>query len=178
MQASTSAAGEPALHGRVSISARAAGPSDVAALARLINRAYAIEAAFVDGDRTSEPELVDLDQRGDFLVIDRVGGGLAAAVYVRANQADGARGYLGMLSVDPDLQGLGLGRRLVALAEALCAARGCTAMDLQIINLREELGSWYRSLGYHEVGTAPYTHRDAKRPLHFVKMSKALTGPG
>jgi ribosomal protein S18 acetylase RimI-like enzyme len=185
MHSSTSAAGEPALLGRtdggqddqawhrhgVSTSARAAGAGDVDELVSLINRAYAIEAAFLDGDRTSAGELSDLDARGDFLVLDRLGGGLAAAVYVRI---DGTRGYLGMLSVAPDLQGLGLGRRLVALAEALCAARGCTVMDLQIINLREELGPWYRSLGYQEVGTAPYDHRGTKQPCHFVKMSKPL----
>ncbi len=185
MHSSSGAAGEPALLGRtdggqddqawhrhgVSTSARAAGAADVGDLARLINRAYEIEAAFFDGERTSERELNELDARGDFVVLDRVGPGLAAAVYIRV---DGRRGYLGLLSVAPDLQGLGLGRRLVALAEALCAARGCTAMDLQIINLREELGPWYRSLGYHDVGTAPYEHRDTKQPCHFVKMSKAL----
>ena len=59
-------------------------------------------------------------------------------------------------------------------AEAMGTALGCTVMDLQIVNLREELGPWYRSLGYAEVGTAPYQHRSTKRPCHLVKMSKAL----
>ena len=95
---------------------------------------------------------------------------LAGAVFVRV---DGDRGYFGMLSVAPDLRGLGIGRRLVGVAEALCTALGCTDMDLRIVNVREELGPWYRSLGYAEVGTAPYDH-PAKRPCHFVKMSKAL----
>ena len=184
MHTSASTAAEPALLGRVddgrddlawrrngvSPSVRRAGVDDVDALTQLVNQAYAIEAFFVEGDRTTDDEIRAMAAAGHFLVLDR-GDGLAAAVFVRV---DGERGYFGMLSVDPDLQGLGLGRRLVAVAEALCAARGCTRMDLQIINLREELGPWYRSLGYQEVGTAPYQHRDTKRPCHFIKMTKAL----
>ena len=30
------------------------------------------------------------------------------------------------------------------------------------------------SLGYHEVGTAPYEHRRVKQPCHFVEMRKSL----
>lgn len=159
----------------VAPSVRRANPTDIPALTRLVNECYAIEAFFVDGDRTDEAEIANLAANGNFLVLDRLGGGaapsLAAAVYVRT---DGDRGYFGMLSVASDLRGLGLGRRLVGVAEAMGSALGCSAMDLQIVNLREELGPWYRSLGYHEIGTAPYDHRDAKRPCHFIRMSKAL----
>ena len=88
----------------------------------------------------------------------------------------GARAYFGMLAVAPDLRNHGLGKRLVAVAEAMGTALGCTAMDLQIVNLREELGPWYRSLGYAEVGTAPFGQatRDVKQPCYFIKMSKQL----
>lgn len=165
---------EPAPRGpAVSPSVRRAERADVPALARLINECYAVEAFFVDGDRTSERELLELSRVGHFLVLDRRGGrgGLAAAIYVRI---EGDRGYFGMLSVAPDLRGLGLGRRLVGVAEALCTALGCTAMELQVVNLREELGPWYRSLGYEEKGTAPFDSPLVKRPCHFVKMSKPL----
>ena len=93
---------------------------------------------------------------------------LAAAVYVEPS------GYLGMLSVAPEFQKHGLGTRLVRIAEALCEAAGSHTVTLRIINLREGLGRWYRSLGYHEVGTAPYEHRLVKQPCHFVEMRKAL----
>ena len=80
-----------------------------------------------------------------------------------------------MLSVLPELQGHGLGTRLVRIAEALCESVGCVEVNLKIINLREELGRWYRSLGYHEVGTAPYDHRSVKQACHFVEMRKTLS---
>ncbi len=158
---------------RLATSVRAAGPADVPALVALINLAYEIERFFVEGDRTDEDEIAAMQRVGHFLVLDRSDRrGLAAAVYIRI---DGGRGYFGMLSVAPDLRSHGLGKRLVAVAEALCVARGCTAMDLQIVNLREELGPWYRSLGYHEVGTAPFATRDPKQPCFFIKMSKSLS---
>jgi GNAT superfamily N-acetyltransferase len=154
-----------------SASVRRAGSDDLSELVALINEAYAIEEFFVEGPRTDEDEVRAMMEVGHFLVLDRGDSvGLAGAVYVRV---DGHRGYFGMLSVAPDLRGLGIGRRLVGVAEALCTALGCTDMDLRIVNVREELGPWYRSLGYAEVGTAPYDH-PAKRPCHFVNMSKAL----
>jgi ribosomal protein S18 acetylase RimI-like enzyme len=100
-------------------------------------------------------------------------GGLAAAVWV---EQSGARGYFGMLAVLPEMQKHGLGKRLVRIAEAMCEAAGCDEMTLQIINLREELARWYRSLGYIETGTKPYEHRPVKQPCHFVQMHKSLRG--
>jgi ribosomal protein S18 acetylase RimI-like enzyme len=155
----------------VSPSVRRAGAADLPALARLVNRAYTVEAFFVDGDRTGAAELAEMAERGHFLVLDGRGGELAASVYVCV--ADG-RGWLSMLAVAPELQKHGLGRRLVAVVEALCAALGCAAVALQVVNLRDELGSWYRSLGYREVGTAPYDHRPARRACHMVRMEKSL----
>jgi ribosomal protein S18 acetylase RimI-like enzyme len=157
----------------ISTSVRRATSADAAALAELVNAAFAIEEFFVDGDRTNAAELERMMQAGEFLVLDhgpREGhtGGLAAAVYVERG------GYFGMLSVQPALQGMGLGKRLVRIAEALCEATGCATMSIRIINLREELARWYRSLGYRETGIAPYTHRALKRPAHFVEMQRTL----
>lgn len=150
----------------LAISVRTATASDAPALAALVNRAYAIEASFVDGDRTDRREIAELIERGTFIVLEHAGG-LAAAVYVE-------HAYFGMLSVLPELQGHGLGTRLVRIAEAMCEAAGCDEVNLRIVNLREELGRWYRSLGYHEVGTAPFEHRRLKQECHFVQMRKSL----
>ena len=155
-------------HLALSPSVRSATSADAAALAALVNAAYAVEEFFVDGDRTNAAELAEMMQAGTFLVLDHGRDGLAAAVYVER------RGYLGMLSVLPALQGQGLGKRLVRIAEALCEAAGCATMSLRIINLREELARWYRSLGYRETGVTPYTHRVVKRPVHFVEMQRSL----
>lgn len=164
----------------LAVSVRSATGSDAPALAALVNRAFAIESFFVDGDRTNPREIERLIERGTFVVLEHAGG-LAAAVYVARDAGEplavglaAERGYFGMLSVLPELQGHGLGKRLVRIAEAMCEAAGCVEVALRIINLREELARWYRSLGYHEVGISPYDHRPVKRPCHFVEMRRTL----
>ena len=165
-------------------SVRRAVPSDAAALADLVNRAYAVEGFFVDGLRTNAEEIGRLLGSGTFLVLDQAGElrprgasgpadrpPLAAAVYVEARPEGG---YFGMLSVAPELQGIGLGTRLVRIAEAMCEAMGAPTVRLRIVNLQEELGRWYRSMGYREVGTAPYDHRPVKQPCHFVEMQRSI----
>lgn len=151
----------------LAISVRRATAADAAAVADLVNAAYAIEKAFVEGDRTSAGEVAELMTRGAFVVLEHKGG-LAAAVFVDPS------GYIGMLSVLPELQKHGLGKRLVRIAEAMCEAAGCDAVRLQIVNLREELARWYRSLGYLEAGHKPFEHGGLKQPCHFVEMRKTL----
>jgi len=154
--------------------------ADAPALAQLVNRAYAVEQFFVEGDRTDAAEIARMMQTGTFLVLDRAADdgadhGLAAAVYVTVT---GEQGYFGMLAVGPGLQGQGIGKRMVRIAEALAEAAGCTQMTMKIVNLREELGRWYRSLGYREVGITPYVaHRPVKRSCHFVEMARPLGAP-
>ncbi len=169
--ASTTNARDEFRAGPMAPSVRRAGVADLPALCRLVNRAYEVEAFFVDGDRTGLVEVARLAEEGQFLVLDGVDGELAAAVHVRVE--DG-RGRLSMLSVAPELQGRGLGHRLVAVVEAMSAALGCSVVTLDVVNLREELGSWYRSLGYREVGTAPYDHRPPRRACHFVCFEKRI----
>jgi ribosomal protein S18 acetylase RimI-like enzyme len=161
----------------IATSVRRAQPADIPALTELVNRAYAVEAWFLEGDRTSADEIAGLVRSGGFLVLESAGGIAAAVLFHAPGERPGvppAHAYFGMLSVLPELQNLGLGRRLVQVAEALAEAAGATAVSLRVINLREELRRWYRGLGYCEVGTAPYTHRTPKRPCHFIEMAKPL----
>ena len=133
-----------------------------------------MERSFIEGERTDLADIAARLERGQFLVAFE-GEGLVACVYLEVR---GERGFFGMLAVDPSRQGAGLGRRLVAEAEAACRARGCTVMDIHVVNLRTELPPYYRALGYVESGTRPFS-ADAleklKQPCHFIRMSKPLT---
>jgi hypothetical protein len=63
----------------------------------------------------------------------------------------------------------------MAAAENRCRENGCRYVDLNIVNLREELPGFYRSLGYSETGTAPFpSDVTTKQPCHFIQMSKPL----
>jgi len=154
---------------------RLATPDDAPALARLINSAYRVEAFFIIGDRITQPEVLTRIQGddSDFLVVDApTAGGLTGAVFVerRANH-----GYFGLLSVDPDVQGTGLGRLLVEAAEAHCRAAGCRALEIDIVNLRTELPSFYAKFGFAPVGVTPFpAPGKLKQPVHLVQMRKPL----
>ena len=150
---------------------RSAGKSDVEAIVRLINTAFLVERFFIERPRTNPEVVRALMGKGKFLLADD-GPSLAGCVYVELR---GERGYLGMLSVDPARQRMGLGRQLVSAAETFFRDAGCRFSDLLIVNVRTELLIMYRQLGYVETGTAPYKERvPTKIPVHFIAMSKAL----
>jgi GNAT superfamily N-acetyltransferase len=139
---------------------------------RVINLAFrAAESFFVEGDRITPEILQSMLDKGNFLLAEAAAG-LVGCVYV---ELQGERAYFGLLAVDSARQHRGLGRRLIDEAENHARADGCHAMDLRIVNLREELPPFYRRLGYVETGTAPFpTEIKSKLPCHFVLMSKPL----
>ena len=157
---------------------RLATTDDIPALARVINRAYVVEAHLFHGDRTDEAELRERLEMPNacFLVIDGVDnasdvGTLAGAVFVEIH---GERSYFGMLSVDPEWQGRGLARELISAAEAHATAARCAFMDIDVVDLRTELPAFYTRFGYVAVGSTPYPSETAKVPVRLIRMTKAL----
>ena len=149
-----------------------ASTADVPDLLRVINAAYEVEKFFVEGDRADEDTIRRMMCTGVFLTSRDEAERLTGCVYVELR---GERGYFGMLSVDPVLQGRGLGRRLVEAAEAYASAHRCTAMDIRVVDLRTELPPFYRKLGYVETGhVEPVDDPRALQPFCFVTMSKPL----
>jgi ribosomal protein S18 acetylase RimI-like enzyme len=152
---------------------RIATVADISAMIPVINAAFAIET-FLDGRRTDEGRLAEMTQTGDFLLGYDRSGELVASVYVEVR---GTQGYFGMLAVSPSHQGQGLGRAMVETAEDHCRKQGCTAMDLTVLSLRQELPPFYSRLGYAETGTEEF---HPSRPLkagvrcHCILMSKTL----
>lgn len=148
---------------------RAAGLEEAGEIVRVINAAFLpAESFFVDGDRIDREQVLHNFEKGVFLVAEE----MAGCVYVELR---GERAYIGLLSVDPARQKGGVGRALMNAAESYARERGCRAMDLRIVNLRQELPPFYRKLGYLESGDEEFTPGVATRlPCHFVKMQKAL----
>ncbi len=150
---------------------RAADVADVDALVRLINSAFRVEQPFIEDDRTDAEGVRSYMAKGKFLVAEN-SSGLTACVYVELR---GDRGYLGLLGVDPSCQGTGLGRKMMDAAENYFRKAGCRAIDLRVISARTPLPAFYRHLGYHETGTAPFAPDvPVKIPCRYVLMSKTL----
>jgi predicted N-acetyltransferase YhbS len=153
-------------------SIRTATPADAANITAIINAAFRIaEEFFVDGNRITQAEVEKLLEKGAFLLAE-IGDQLNGCVYVELR---GERSYLGLLSVDPNLQQGGLGSLLMNAAESYCRERGSRFMDILIVNLRAELPSFYRRRGYVENGTTPFPEDvETKMPCHFITMAKSL----
>jgi len=150
---------------------RTAEPVDAPTIARLVNDAFRPERFFIDADRTNPGKVAALLEKGKFLLLFE-GGVLAGCVYTEIR---GARGYFGLLAVEPQRQRSGIGARLIAAAEQHCRSAGCRFMDLTFVNVRQELPAYYQRLGYVENGTLPFpADQVVKIPVHLVQMSKPL----
>lgn len=151
---------------------RVATHADADAITILINAAFRrVESFLIDGNRVDLQTVQELMGKGKFLIAEE-DGRLSACVYV---EPKGDRAYLGLLAVDPDRQKAGLGSMLMKEAEDYSLHAGCRFIDLQIVNVRQELPSFYHHRGYAETGTAPFVPGIIpKVPCHFVKMSKEL----
>lgn len=169
---------------------RAALPSDIPALHALVEsafrgdsakRGWTHEADLLGGQRTDAEALAEIiaDPR-QVLLIAETDVGIVGCVSV-AHLNHGA-GYLGMLTVSPDLQGGGLGRRLVAAAEAHARDMlDANVMEMTVISRRAELIDWYLRQGYVDTGrTKPFPLDDPRfglpktRDLKFVVLEKKL----
>src|SRR6266436_4754405 len=157
--------------GATSLSIRVGQADDVNALAVLVNAAFRVEQPFIEGDRVDAEGVRSYMAKGKFLVAED-SAGLTGCVYVELR---GDRGYLGLLGVDPQRQGTGLGRKLMDAAEKFFREAGCLAVDLRVISARAPLPAFYRHLGYRETGTAPFAPDvPLKVPCHYILMSKNL----
>jgi ribosomal protein S18 acetylase RimI-like enzyme len=156
---------------------RQATPLDIPAIVHLINRAYRIESPFVYGDRVTAADVAAMMAVPDsiFIIHDTLplsSPELAGAVYVRGS---GDRGYFGPLAVDPQRQGEGIGKALIAAVEAHCRNRGYGYLDLDVLSVRQELVRFYKRLGFTPTGVGEYPYPERLRgPAHLVLMTKTL----
>lgn len=164
--------------------------SELPALAAFINVAYrgqsaelgwAHEAGYITGQRTNADMLRDdLAANPEAqLLAWRESETLMGCVWLEPD-ADGLW-KLGLLTVRPDQQDRGLGRTLLAAAEAHAAARGARRIGITVVHLRDALIAWYERRGYVRTGeTAPFPYEDQRfgvpirDDLSFILMEKQL----
>jgi len=165
---------------------------DLEAVARLVNGAYrgessrqgwTTEADLLGGQRTDAATLArDLAARpGARLLTLREAPDAPLLGCVWLEPAEPGVQQLGMLTVRPDLQARGLGRGLLAAAEAAARAAGAQRIRMSVISLRAPLIAWYGRRGYAPTGeTRPFPYGDPRfgeprrNDLAFVVLEKRL----
>ena len=112
------------------------------------------------------PDVDDLRSPAGLFVVARLHGDAIGCGGVKWQ--DGAPAYIKRMWVDPAARGLSVGRRLLAELEALAAAHGETAVQLETNEALVEAIAMYRSSGYVEVppfNDEPYAHRWFEKTL-------------
>jgi ribosomal protein S18 acetylase RimI-like enzyme len=139
---------------------RCASATDVAAVVQLVNQAYrpatglggwTHEAEWVGGLRTNrEQVLALLDMPHSQLLLGVRNDKLVACVHV---EQVGTLSYIGMLAVNPLSQTHGVGKQMLAAAEAYaCAHFAPHSLLMQVLSSRSELIEFYQRRGYQLSG--------------------------
>jgi GNAT superfamily N-acetyltransferase len=165
----------------------AATAADVRTLAALINRAYRGEASrqgwttedhLLDGPRIGESALLDMlhTPQATLLKYLDASDSLAGCVYLHQQ---GAQLYLGTLAVAPEAQTQGVGRQLLAAADAHARQHHCTTIKITVLSARPELLAWYERHGYVRNGKSEaFSDTTAfgrpRQPLTLLELVKAL----
>jgi ribosomal protein S18 acetylase RimI-like enzyme len=146
---------------------RAAAADDVSAITQIVGQAYRHYIA-----RIGKPPGPMLDDyaahvlEGAVWVLEE--GAAIAGIIVLLPRTDYL--LLDNVAVSPARQGLGLGRQLLAFAEAEALRRGCSEIRLYTHQTMVENQRLYASIGYEEMG------RGTEAGYHRVFMRKQLRG--
>lgn len=162
--------------------------SDIPELNVLVNSAYrgdtskkgwTTEADLLGGIRTDDESLTALlNKENSVMLVHRNDEGqIIGCVNLQHN---GDKVYLGMLTVNPELQGGGVGKILLKASDDYAREIGCAKLYMTVISIRTELIDWYKRHGYTETGERkPFPMDDPKFglpkvPLEFIVLEKKV----
>lgn len=161
--------------------------TDIPSLDKLVNSAYrgesskkgwTTEADLLGGIRTDADGLKKMMSEPGAVILKYTGeeNELQGCVFLKQK---GSKLYLGMLTVHPELQAKGIGKKLLSAAEAYAHQKGCDGITMTVISVRHELIAWYERHGYQKTGeTEPFPTDPSfglpKQALEFVVMEKQL----
>lgn len=139
---------------------RKACKPDVEAIAKLVNKAYRPEAGvsgwthesdLVSGSRTHISQIEAILSTADTVIIVGLKGSeIVSCVHVEKDQS---HSHIGMLAVNPVLQGAGLGKQMLVHAESYASENfGSGKFIMGVVTSRLELIAFYLRQGYQKTG--------------------------
>jgi ribosomal protein S18 acetylase RimI-like enzyme len=161
--------------------------SDAKEIEKLVNSAYrgdsskvgwTTEANLLGGIRVNSETIVDLISDQD------------SRIYIYT-APDGIQGcvnlvlkekvlYLGMLTVNPELQNSGIGKKLLRYVEEYAIRNLFQQIEMTVISKRVELIAWYERYGFYKTGEKrPFPMNDPKfgipkMELEFIVLIKKI----
>lgn len=163
--------------------------ADIAEIMDVVNLAYRggkasvawkNENHLVQGPRIVREDLEKyISTAGSAILLLRTISGVLAGTVQIEKHADEA--HIGMLSVHPEYQNFGLGKRLLLMGEDYASKNfHCKTGKMFVFGGRHELLAWYQKMGYESTGeTKPFFGPESGlTPLvqnpHFVVVAKEL----
>ena len=144
---------------REAVRFRPAVPADVDGIVAVVNAAYRTptagkawtsEATLIAGARIDAEAVKALCNAADsVLIVGDYAGALVACIHLARERQDA---HLGLFAVAPTWQGQGLGRRLLAHAEAMARDRGARRAAMRVLTQRADLIAFYLRCGYRRSG--------------------------
>src|SRR5947209_2509508 len=162
--------------------------TDISPLLFLVNSSYRGDAA--KKGWTHEADLIKGDLRIDETALLKLFDNPNAVILKAINDNDTICGcvylekkmnnlYLGMLSVLPELQAAGIGKKLLKAADDYSRKMNCDCIEMTVISDRIELIDWYKRHGYYETGKRKPFIEDRKfgipaKHIEFIVLEKRI----
>jgi len=159
--------------------------SDVPAITKIVNSAYqgepgsnswTSEGNIVSGQRTTEDIVSNLLQQPSITMLKCIDEQQTIVGCVLLEKKENTL-YLGMLSVNPQLQASGIGKLLLQQGEGFARDHQYDTVTITVINIRHELIDWYKRKGYRPTGNSqPFSNHSSKAlaDISFMEMKKDL----
>lgn len=139
---------------------RRATAADADRIVGLVNSAYrgessrqgwTTEADLLDGQRTDRAEVLGLiEAENSLILLGFKGAELVGSVHL---EQEGDSAYFGMFAIKPALQGQGIGKQVMRMAEDFARREWSVGkMLMTVITLRPELIAFYERRGYRRTG--------------------------
>jgi len=160
---------------------------DVYLLEKLINSGYrgessklgwTTEAHLLKDKRITTNELIEILKNKDNTILKYTENGELIGTVLLVNKK--TKLYLGMLTVLPQIQNKGIGKKLLQEAEKHALTLELPKIVMTVISVRTELIAWYNRNGYTDTGIRepfPLNDTDAminNEPLTFVVLEKLI----
>lgn len=140
---------------------RSANKCDAKAIAAVVNRAYrpepgsggwTHESDLVSGNRTSTTQVIEILKKPNSVILVGLNNSeIVACIHV---EKEGGDSHIGMLAVNPTLQGTGAGKKMLSYAEEYATeVFGAEKFIMVVVSARINLISFYRRRGYKQTGS-------------------------
>ena len=133
--------------------------NDLHKITQIINEAYDLTEGVMFKENYVRTHVGEIEKKvkKNTMLVARIGEEIVGGIYTE--QLDKEKSTFGMLAVDPNYMGMGIGNKLITAAEERALQLGSRFMNIEIVRShkipmphKDVLFTWYQRLGYEYLG--------------------------